>query len=472
MELTGAQLDGLDLARVDLSGALLAEASLVGTNLAGAKLDHAVLTTANLAGANLSLASLVGADLQKAVLAGANLAGADLTDADLRAATLTKAQMGEANLEAANLAGVHAQGAMLPQATLTRANLEGALFDSANLSRARMAHTRLISADFRNADLGGANLTNARARVPLSQDPAVRRRPRTAETRPEGPHVRLDGANLRGAILRGADFSEFDFTGFDLEGADLGGASLVRADFTEAILFGAKLNDADLTCADLVRARVDGDTVLKGAQVFGCTVDRSTLESLEGYGGLTRGDRMKMHIQDAMAALRSYYSGFWSYIHLVALVLFLSPYLWFIVSRFAEGSYTGMIKGWSEAKLPLGMKLPEVKTIQMPLYEAVGRYIWTGGARWWDKEGSRCDPWTFAGFCFLLLYNGLRLVMLWRTKEFELHEQATGIPLSISMTGVWGRLFKVAVYGFFVNLAIVLLHTWHFMATEILIRVY
>ena len=103
-------LNGIDLYRVNLSGANLArvflweadltEADLSEANLFGAELGLANLTKANLRSANLRSASLKRADFRMSNLVGANLCGADLTEANL-----SDADLGEADLRGAELVG-------------------------------------------------------------------------------------------------------------------------------------------------------------------------------------------------------------------------------------------------------------------------------------------------------------------------------------------------------------------------------
>ena len=85
--LTERDIEPIDLARADLTGANLGGARLTGANLGGAR-----LTGANLGGARLTGANLTGANLTSADLADADLADADLTRADLTRAELTGAR--------------------------------------------------------------------------------------------------------------------------------------------------------------------------------------------------------------------------------------------------------------------------------------------------------------------------------------------------------------------------------------------
>jgi TIR domain/Pentapeptide repeats (8 copies) len=87
-DLCGVNLGAADLCRVNLTGANLTGANLAGANLSGANLTgakpHAAdLRGVNFAGANLTGANLAGTDLRVANLTGANLTGADLSRAEI-----------------------------------------------------------------------------------------------------------------------------------------------------------------------------------------------------------------------------------------------------------------------------------------------------------------------------------------------------------------------------------------------------
>jgi uncharacterized protein YjbI with pentapeptide repeats len=104
LDLSGAQLDGVDLRGANFIGAQLSRANLCNARLDGVKLAIANLSDADLTGACLRDAKLVGANLNRAILAGADLAGANLDGADLSNADLTDT----------NLAGTDLSDAILP----------------------------------------------------------------------------------------------------------------------------------------------------------------------------------------------------------------------------------------------------------------------------------------------------------------------------------------------------------------------
>ena len=83
--------------RIDLSNA----------NLTGINLSNVDLTDADLTGVNLRYANLRYADLNNADLTDANLTGVDLTNADLRCANLTGIDLTNADLNNADLSNAN-----------------------------------------------------------------------------------------------------------------------------------------------------------------------------------------------------------------------------------------------------------------------------------------------------------------------------------------------------------------------------
>jgi uncharacterized protein YjbI with pentapeptide repeats len=132
VDLSGANLSGVDLARADLSGGRFCRANF----------RNACLLGTDFTGANLSKATMVSANLFAAVLYKTNLAGADLSDANLSMvyamwAFLPSANLAESNLSRANFAGAHLANAHLFESILKETNFTGAYLDGVNLDVAR-----------------------------------------------------------------------------------------------------------------------------------------------------------------------------------------------------------------------------------------------------------------------------------------------------------------------------------------------
>jgi uncharacterized protein YjbI with pentapeptide repeats len=153
LDLSGANLGGADLGRVDLYNA-----NVRGVDLSEANLRGANLAEANLSGANLREANLREADLARASLAGANLFKADLFEANLDLAHLAEANFSGADLFDANLFNTNLGGANLSGAHLFRANLAMANLRGANLVGADLSYASLVDADITNADFTGCRI--------------------------------------------------------------------------------------------------------------------------------------------------------------------------------------------------------------------------------------------------------------------------------------------------------------------------
>ncbi|MEV4111068.1 pentapeptide repeat-containing protein [Nonomuraea sp. NPDC049695] len=115
------------------------ELDLSGADLRGLNLDQMIFADANLSGADLSRASA----------RGAIFSGADLTDANLTGADLTRAGFGYSELVDATIAFTRLGSAMIQPATLTGAVFTGAILD----------HTSFRECDLTGVDLRGCDLS-------------------------------------------------------------------------------------------------------------------------------------------------------------------------------------------------------------------------------------------------------------------------------------------------------------------------
>ncbi|MBZ8178973.1 MAG: pentapeptide repeat-containing protein [Oscillatoria sp. PMC 1051.18] len=265
VNLSEANLSGINLSGANLSEANLNVVNLSGANLSGANLERAKLNVARLSGINLSRAKL-----NQAVLNVANLIRADLGEAELIEAALIRAELIRAELSGANLRNANLNGVDLREATLRYANLSGC-----NLSEANLRGAFLTSAILEGATMNGANL----CRCDLSAANL-----REAELRQvDLSRADLNGADLRGANLRWADLSGASLRWADLSEAKLSGASLIGADLTNANLLNASLVHANLTQARLIKA----DWV--GADLTGATLTGAKLYAVSRFGLKTEG---------------------------------------------------------------------------------------------------------------------------------------------------------------------------------------
>lgn len=128
-----ALFEGVSLEAVDLSLANLTGLEAVGKNFAGANLHGAILVRANLSESNFSGGFLSSADLSEAILTGTNFESTYLDGADFARALVD---------------GARFRGAYM----------RGASFEGTDLSGADLADAGLLGADFGIAQLRGAAL--------------------------------------------------------------------------------------------------------------------------------------------------------------------------------------------------------------------------------------------------------------------------------------------------------------------------
>lgn len=296
-----------------------------------------------------------------------------------------------------------------------RPDLRVAEFSRANLHGADLSKAKCGLADISGADLSRADLSETDLKRASLNDADLSR-------------SNLSDANLRRADLRRANLSD----------ADLSGAT-----FRDADLSGADLRGADLRNADLVSIEVDTKTMLDNAKVKDCKIRLYDLERLTNYGGLTRGQRMDMIIANPAAKLRSYYSGIWQWIYLIALTLFIYPYAYFLFTSYSKAEFY-------------------VSEESTTLARALVEYILSGG-----QPGGRIAWFVFSCFCFQLLYAILRSILLIKVKNLELYIESTGLQPKLSLRGRWGKLLMADRILFVVNLCVVACHTWHFLQMRV-----
>lgn len=208
-------------------GADLTEAELSGVHLPGVDMSGAILYRARFQGADLSQARLRSADLRRVDGTGANLRKADLCEAKLQYARLRRADLGAADLRNAKLQRAQFDQAYLMWAKLDGAKLADADFNKAYLKYARLSGVRGWRTNFALADLNCADLTGAE----------------------------LSGADFSQAYLRGAILTAAMLQHADFEGADLLHVKSTEADFTNAKFQRCNMWRSDFANATMADAR-------------------------------------------------------------------------------------------------------------------------------------------------------------------------------------------------------------------------
>ncbi len=151
LDLSGASLSGVKLARADLAHDNLSRVDLTGCNL----------RLADLQGANLQSAHLSRSDLSNAICISTNMIGCSLVRTNLSNSALQSAGLRGADLSYSNLSYTNLEGANLSETNLSFADLSWANLSGANLRGANLTAATLKLADLTGADLRGAVITKA-----------------------------------------------------------------------------------------------------------------------------------------------------------------------------------------------------------------------------------------------------------------------------------------------------------------------
>lgn len=147
----------------------LYKTNMVGVDLSGANLSGASLERVDFQGVDLNCADLSNVDFEGAILSGANLQKANLSNACLVTTILERANMTKANLEEAKLNSAFLMHANLSGANLRKSNLSRAFLRGADLKGADLTEADLHVANFWAADLSDAKLDGAILPKELSQ---------------------------------------------------------------------------------------------------------------------------------------------------------------------------------------------------------------------------------------------------------------------------------------------------------------
>lgn len=263
-DFAGADLYGVNLGYVNLSGSTFATENWNSMQTGPATVQGLVLSCAKLVHANLS--GIAGqlqadcADLNSANLSGANLSGSDFTAASMQSANLTGANLSwcAVTLPTWNNCGVQPGAQQQSVTMLYSAVLAGADLTNANLTNAVTnnfgAQVPTYSAVWympvvNGVNLSGATLTGVQLAgldfsnvyYPISPPPGVS--PATGPANFAG----TDLTQLVSPGLANANLSGVNFTGANLTGMQLGTANLDWTIFIKATLANATFINATLT---------------------------------------------------------------------------------------------------------------------------------------------------------------------------------------------------------------------------------
>lgn len=426
--------------------------------------ENTIFTDAEFEGCSISFSvqsRMEGCHLDVKFMRGSTLSGLDLTNVILKGAEFSNCAFQAATLHKNKVEGSKfIDSCDFTNATISNVKFEdcdinGAIFKDATLEATSFKLERIKDVIFSDVTYTGGDFKVAKVCSCNFSNAVIE------SVKIEGGHFfdsKLNGVdftNIKGKKLTASmfslcDMSNTNFTGVVFEdGAfndtiseggerHLGKMLLDSANFSDAIFLntemygvqalGAKFINADLRDVSFYRCGLTGSDFSK------CKISKHTLETL-GDQGVTRSDELAMDITDDLAKLRLQFSGFWTMLHLTALTLFLTPYVWFVVRYWPIASFgNASVDGY------------------IPLWKALFLYIYNGGENLADGEFVR-HPSSFI-FCLLLLFNIVRATLLFRTKTLEHKAEITGTPSRFSYQD------KVRYLPFLTWGGLALINTW------------
>ncbi len=276
----------------------------------------------------------------------------------------------------------------------------------------------------------------------------------------------MEITGLKNARLSGTRFSQCKFSG------EYDDARFTQCRFWKCEFGTSRFSKCDFSRASLVEVAMSGDTVFQNCNVKKMEVTRLDLLGLKDFGGLTIKQRKEMNIRHDLADLRASFSGFMQWLHLLAILMFVSPYIWFVCA-----------KAMDKTRLDVAIKLAPLVDIlegnevlqstsrgrqfvqdsvsararlysipEMPLVYQLWFYALSCGE---TNSELRINVWGVALLQFVLVYNLARAYLLWFTKTKEHEEVVTELPsrFSFSFYPKTRTAYNFVKYAFVVNIA-------------------
>ncbi|MGH3922903.1 MAG: pentapeptide repeat-containing protein [Pseudonocardiaceae bacterium] len=285
LNLTRADLSGMDLSGFDLRHAVLNRASLHGTKLVKTDLTGASLVCAGLERTDFTEAILKAAYVHALAAQACTFRRADLREiVDGTGALFHGCDLTAARLDDAELAGTTFYQCTLSDAHVRGTDLHGAMFNECRMDSADLTRARLDDVVITRSSIGGLVLEQARGRGVVIQHPTGADGLRLA--RAHLPYLRL--AYVRCHRLSGADLHA---PGIDVHACHLPEANLAHADLTNGRWDGCNLDRAVLTGSVLTGSSWLSSTAVEaeatnatgeGLTATECTFSRAVLTGFAG----------------------------------------------------------------------------------------------------------------------------------------------------------------------------------------------
>lgn len=285
LDLTQANLTGLDLSGFDLRHAILNRAALYGTMLVQADLTGASMICAGLERTDFTDAILHGAYVHALAAQASTFTRADLAGlVDATGALFHGCDLTAARLDDSELAGTTFYQCNLVGAGVVGADLHGAVFNECRMDDADLTRARLDDATMTRSCMRDLVLEHARGQGLVIQRPTVADGLRLVDA--HLPHLRL--ASVRGAGIvavalhaPSVDIHDCHLADADLSHADLSNGRWRRVAIDRVKLIGAVLPDSSLRHVTAIGADIS-DATGEGLTASECTFANAALGGFAG----------------------------------------------------------------------------------------------------------------------------------------------------------------------------------------------
>jgi len=363
-----------------------------------------------------------------------NLNNADAESAQIFNSTMQNCQFTNTKLSNSKMENVKFNQGVFTNADLSESTLKKVMFKGADLTNLFMTNSKLTDVEFESV-----NLTKARLDWIAAEKTSFVKNC-------EMVNIDLTSSRFIDSAIRNCDAQNADLNGVKLSGCDL---------------WGTNFSGSNLFEADLTRVNVSTQTRFENVtNAIACRMDKVTLELLgSDQGGLTPGHRRTMKIRDDVVELRRDFSGYRRSLHAISVLIFVAPYLWFLIKQCLRIRYFSI----------------DPETESVPLLILLYRYVVSHGQG--DSWHLQTDHNAIYVFLFItaLFYIGLRSILWVKTLNLEHEQNVTELTVEFSMNDpisgkkclkriTWNDLRKAQRRMFkFVYLPIIIVNTIIFL---------
>jgi uncharacterized protein YjbI with pentapeptide repeats len=284
LQLTEANLAGLDLSGADLTGAVLNRATLHSTSLRGANLDRVTMICPGMERTDLRAASMRDAYVHALSAQTCKFDGADLTNmrdatgslfhgCSMRGVVMSEGHLAGAtfyqcDLDDVDLCGANLQGALINECMMRGINLADAVGDQLTVTKSDLTRARLAS-------MSGAGMVIQRTVAADALDLSGSCLPQLRMQTVRGRGVRAVRLKAPGLDLMDCQLPGVDLTGAALPGARIHHSSLDRVCLKRATLVGASIQASSLLEANMEYLQAENlhvvESQLRDARMSGLT---------------------------------------------------------------------------------------------------------------------------------------------------------------------------------------------------------